>query len=132
MGTVGEFVCASMSDYLIVAKGGLRTAFSIHARFLTDESLFRFSIRWNGAPMLSQPYVPDWSTAPKSHYVAPGARAQPVNDLARPRRLFRVPSPTKGLAPPGAGPGTRPEAPRAGMGGWAQGPCTAPASAGSA
>ncbi|WP_434480982.1 phage major capsid protein [Gemmatimonas sp.] len=75
VGTVGDFVCASMPDYLVVAKGGLRKSFTIHARFLNDESLFRFSIRWNGAPMLSQPYAPDWSTGLKSHYVALAARS---------------------------------------------------------
>ena len=75
VGAVGDFVCASMPDYLVVAKGGLRKAFTIHARFLNDENLFRFSIRWNGAPMLSQPYAPDWSTGLKSHYVALAARS---------------------------------------------------------
>jgi HK97 family phage major capsid protein len=75
VGQVGDFVCASMPDYVVAQKGDLRQALSLDVRFLQGEGLFRFAIRWNGAPMLSQPYTPLWSTTPKSHYVALAARS---------------------------------------------------------
>lgn len=75
VGTVGDFVLASMPNYLVVTKGTLRKAVSVHARFLQDEALFRFSIRWNGAPMLGSTVIPSWSSTPKSHYVALAARS---------------------------------------------------------
>jgi HK97 family phage major capsid protein len=75
VGAVGDFVCASMPDYLVTMKGDIRQAFSLDVRFIQGEGLFRFSIRWNGAPMLSSAYVPQWSSAPKSHYVALAARS---------------------------------------------------------
>jgi len=74
VGTLGDFVCASMSNYLVVTRGDVQQAVSMHVRFLQDEQLFRFTIRWNGAPMLSRPFTPEWATTPKSHYVALAAR----------------------------------------------------------
>jgi HK97 family phage major capsid protein len=75
VGTVGDFVCASMENYLVVQHGDVRKDISIHVRFLQDEQLFRFAFRWNGAPMLSSAYAPAWSSTLKSHYVALAARS---------------------------------------------------------
>lgn len=74
IGTVGDFVAASMSDYAVVTKGDVRTAMSIHVRFIEGENVYRYSIRWDAQPLLSEKYVPEWSTTPKSHYVALAAR----------------------------------------------------------
>lgn len=75
VGTVGDFMLASMPNYLVVTKNAARKAMSVHARFLQDESLFRFTVRWNGAPMLGSSVTPSWSSTPKSHYVALAARS---------------------------------------------------------
>lgn len=75
VGTVGDFVLANMSDYLLVQKGGLRTAVSAHVRFLTDESLFRFSVRFNGQPKTSGPITPFTGSLTRHPYVALAARS---------------------------------------------------------
>lgn len=74
VGTVGDFVAASMSDYAVATKGDVRSDMSIHVHFLKGENVYRFSIRWDAQPLLSKAYAPEWSTAEKSHYVALAAR----------------------------------------------------------
>lgn len=75
VGTVGDFGCVDPSRYVVASKGAVTSAVSIHARFLQDESLFRFSVRFNGQPMLSGPVTPFSGSAPKSDIAILGARA---------------------------------------------------------
>lgn len=75
VGTVGDFVLASMADYAVFTKGDVRSAMSVHVRFLEGENVYRFSQRWDGQPLLSKAFVPEWSTTKKSHYVALAARS---------------------------------------------------------
>lgn len=53
MATVGD-ACdiglADFSQYLIGQKGGVQFASSIHVRFVTDETAFRFVMRYDGQP----------------------------------------------------------------------------------
>ena len=58
LGTVGDIVLADLSKYQAIQKGGVETATSIHVKFLTDETAFRFVYRVDGAPMLSSPITP--------------------------------------------------------------------------
>ena len=48
LGTEGDLMLCDMSQYLLAVKGGLRSAMSIHVRFLQEESCFRFSYRVDG------------------------------------------------------------------------------------
>jgi len=50
LGDKGDIVLADMSDYIAVAKGGIRTASSIHVYFDTDCMAYRFVKRVNGVP----------------------------------------------------------------------------------
>ena len=50
LGTVGDIVLADMSDYIAVAKGGIKTAQSIHVDFDKACTAFRFIKRVNGMP----------------------------------------------------------------------------------
>jgi HK97 family phage major capsid protein len=58
LGTVGDILLADMSQYLWWEKGGVQAASSIHLQFLTDEEVFRFVYRCDGAPSISSPLTP--------------------------------------------------------------------------
>lgn len=50
LGTVGDLMLVSPSQYQMIEKGGIDTATSIHVYFTTEEQAFRFSYRVDGAP----------------------------------------------------------------------------------
>ncbi len=50
LGTLGDILLASPSQYAIISKGGIQSASSIHVQFLTDETTFRFVYRVDGEP----------------------------------------------------------------------------------
>lgn len=74
VGTVGDFVLANMSDY-VIAERALRRDVSIHVRFEYDESLFRFTKYYDGQPSTSGPITPFAGTDTKSPIVALAARS---------------------------------------------------------
>lgn len=51
LGTVGDLMLISPSQYQLIEKGGIQYATSIHVYFTTDESAFRWVYRVDGAPM---------------------------------------------------------------------------------
>jgi len=51
VGTTGDIMLADLSQYLMIEKGSLETASSIHVRFLYDEQVFRFIYRCDGQPL---------------------------------------------------------------------------------
>jgi HK97 family phage major capsid protein len=58
LGTIGDITLADMSQYLMIDKGGVQRANSIHVRFLTDESTFRFVYRCDGQPLWNAALTP--------------------------------------------------------------------------
>lgn len=58
LGTVGDIVLADMSQYLLIDKGGINSAESMHVQFLTDQMAYRFIYRVNGQPMWNAPLTP--------------------------------------------------------------------------
>jgi HK97 family phage major capsid protein len=59
LGTVGDINFVDLSQYMLIDKGGINAATSIHVRFLYDESVFRFIYRVDGQPIWKtslQPY----------------------------------------------------------------------------
>ena len=58
LGTTGDIVLADMSQYLLIDKGGVQSASSIHVRFVNDESVFRFVYRVDGQPIWHSPLTP--------------------------------------------------------------------------
>lgn len=50
LGTVGDIILADLSQYLVIEKGGVQSASSMHVQFLTDEMTYRFIYRVNGKP----------------------------------------------------------------------------------
>lgn len=58
LGTLGDIILADWSQYLLIEKGGTEVAESIHVKFLTDETAYRFITRNNGQPMFDTPITP--------------------------------------------------------------------------
>lgn len=55
-----SFMFLDLSDYLIIGKGGVQEAMSIHVKFLEDETCLRYTTRWSGAPLMaSKIQLPD-------------------------------------------------------------------------
>jgi HK97 family phage major capsid protein len=50
LGTVGDLILTDLNEYLMVDKGGIKTASSIHVRFIYDETAFRMVYRCDGRP----------------------------------------------------------------------------------
>jgi len=50
LGEIGDLMLVSPSAYKMIEKSGVQAASSIHVAFTTDESLFRFVMRIDGAP----------------------------------------------------------------------------------
>jgi len=58
LGTTGDIMLASMSQYQTINKGGVQAASSIHVQFLTDETTFRFVYRIDGQPLWHSALTP--------------------------------------------------------------------------
>ncbi len=63
LGTVGDIILADMGEYIMIEKGGVQSASSIHVRFVNDETTFRFVIRVDGQPAWNAPLTPYKGTA---------------------------------------------------------------------
>ena len=68
-GEVGDIILADVSQYLLIDKGGINQASSIHVRFLYDEQIFRFIYRVDGQPIWSKPLTPYKGSSSVSPYV---------------------------------------------------------------
>lgn len=69
-GTPGDLVLADLSRYIMIEKGGIQTAMSIHVRFEYDESMLRFVLRTDGQPMDRVPLTPFKGTDTTGAFVA--------------------------------------------------------------
>lgn len=58
LGTEGDIVLWSPSQYLMATKGGIQTATSMHLYFDTNQMAFRFIIRVDGKPWWISPLTP--------------------------------------------------------------------------
>ncbi len=68
-GEVGDIILADIGQYLLIDKGGVKSASSIHVRFLYDENVFRFIYRVDGKPIWTKPLTPYKGSATVSPYV---------------------------------------------------------------
>jgi HK97 family phage major capsid protein len=75
LGTVGDIVLASLSEYQMIEKGGIQSASSIHVRFIYDEQVFRFVYRVDGGPKWSAALTPFQGTNTVSPFVTLAVRA---------------------------------------------------------
>lgn len=74
LGTVGDIMLVDLSQYLMIDKGGLQTASSIHVRFLYDEQVFRFTLRTDGQPLWNSALTPAQGSNTLSPFVALATR----------------------------------------------------------
>lgn len=58
MGTSGDIILADFGEYILIDKGGIQNASSIHVSFLTDQTVFRFVYRCDGQPSWNAPLTP--------------------------------------------------------------------------
>lgn len=75
LGNVGDIILADLSQYLLIDKGGINTASSIHVRFLYDENVFRFIYRVDGQPIWNKPITPYKGSNSLSPFVTLAARS---------------------------------------------------------
>jgi len=76
LGTKGDIMLVDLNQYLMIDKGGIQAASSIHVKFVYDETAFRFVYRVDGEPMWSAPLTPYKGAAnTQSPYVVLATRA---------------------------------------------------------
>lgn len=68
--TAGDIVLVDLSQYLMIDKGGINQASSIHVRFLYNETAFRFTYRANGQPIWQTALTPYKGSTTQSPFVA--------------------------------------------------------------
>lgn len=75
LGTVGDLILADLSQYLLIDKGGVQQASSIHVRFVNAEQTFRFIYRIDGQPLWRSAVTPFKGSATQSPFVTLDTRA---------------------------------------------------------
>lgn len=58
LGSLGDLLLVSPSQYALIQKGGIQAASSIHVQFVTDETAFRFVYRVDGEPAWNSALTP--------------------------------------------------------------------------
>lgn len=69
LGTEGDIVLADPTQYVMIDKGDIQYATSLHVAFLTDEQAFRFIYRVDGQPVDDKPITPFKGTNKQSTFV---------------------------------------------------------------
>jgi HK97 family phage major capsid protein len=75
LGTAGDVVLADFSQYVVITQGGLRSASSMHVRFLYDEMAFKWSYDINGMPAIKKPITQFKGSNTVSPFVTTAVRA---------------------------------------------------------
>lgn len=75
LGTVGDIILANLSEYLLIEKGPMEAASSIHVRFVHDETTFRFVYRIDGQPVWNSALTAYKGSTTRSPYVALATRS---------------------------------------------------------
>ena len=58
LGTLGDIQLIDPTQYIMITKGGLQMAASMHVRFIYDEQVFRFVYRIDGQPLWNAVLTP--------------------------------------------------------------------------
>ena len=75
MGDKGDVILGDPKGYLVISKGGIQSAFSIHVAFLSAENCFRFTFRANGRPKRQKQITIKNSANKRGDFVTLAARA---------------------------------------------------------
>jgi HK97 family phage major capsid protein/HK97 family phage prohead protease len=73
LGTVGDIVLADLSQYILL-DGGITPSLSADVRFLSDETVWRFSYRVDGQSAYSSPITPFSGSTTRSPFITLAAR----------------------------------------------------------
>lgn len=74
-GKKGSFNLIDFNQYMLLKKGTVKEAWSMHVAFLTDQHAFRMTFRCNGAPKVDSPIKLKNSEITRSPFVTLGARS---------------------------------------------------------
>lgn len=74
LGTVGDLMLLDLSQYVLIDKGGIEQAESIHVRFLYGEKTFRWMYRINGRPKWKSALTPFKGTNTLSPFITLATR----------------------------------------------------------
>ena len=69
LGTAGDIILADLSQYVMISKGTMQSASSIHVNFQTDQTAFRFVYRCDGQPMWDTYLTPYKGTNYQSPFI---------------------------------------------------------------
>jgi HK97 family phage major capsid protein len=75
LGDKGDIILADFSQYLLIDKGQMQNATSIHVKFVNDETAFRFVYRLDGQPMWNSALTPYKGSDTLSPFVTLAERA---------------------------------------------------------
>jgi HK97 family phage major capsid protein len=75
LGTVGDINFVDLSEYLMIYKGGIDMATSMHVQFLTAQNCFRFIFRANGMPKKRSALTIKNSSNTRSSFVSVATRS---------------------------------------------------------
>lgn len=75
VGDAGDLMLFDLNQYLLIDKGGVNAATSMHVRFLYDEMTFRITYRVDGQPTIRVPVTPKNGTKTQSPFVVLAARS---------------------------------------------------------
>ncbi len=75
LGTEGDIILADWTQYLMIDKGGIDQASSIHVRFVNDETAFRFVYRVDGQPIWNNVVTPFKGSNTRAPFVTLATRA---------------------------------------------------------
>lgn len=75
VGDLGDILLADFGEYILIDKGAMQSASSIHVRFVYDESVFRFVYRVDGQPLWNSALTPYKGSNTLSPFVVLQARA---------------------------------------------------------
>jgi len=74
LGITGDICLFDLSQYLMIDKGGVQSATSMHVAFLTDQTAFRFVYRIDGQPLWNAQLTPANSAITQSPFVVLATR----------------------------------------------------------
>ena len=74
LGTEGDITLCDLSQYMLIDKGGMQAASSMHVRFLNDEMVFRITYRLDGRPMWHTALTPYKGTNTLSPFITLATR----------------------------------------------------------
>lgn len=75
LGDTGDIYFVDLSQYVVLEKGGIQAATSIHVKFVEDETAFRFTLRADGQPRWKSALTPFKGSNTLSPYVKLDERA---------------------------------------------------------